>query len=599
MRVARLIVVGALVSGLSIVGAGPATPPPASAAKGPPGAKMLTPAALCPRGTLAYFQTAPLQTARESVDAFGSNALGMMYGMAAGGIDAFFASPTGQAVDLTRSLGIVVLPPAAPGQDPRPYFCVPETAPGALAKAVEAQKKAAAQTGEPLSGPPAGLMTSDIRSVDGGYALVGEKGTLTGFVSGGTAWPCALSGTAVLSVDLAAVQQAFKNEIDAGFASMQGRFQGVPVVQGGMDPARIGAFYVILLKSLMNQSSKIELAIDLSEKGSTIKTLLVPKRGTTVERFVMTQTPGVSKSALGALSAKDAWCMSEISCDFASCAKTLVSLTSRVMSALGTPMDPALKQSVGEILAAGAITATGTWRTTPGDAMEISNVYTCAQAGVASRGVDFFKRMTQGGVGGSVGKPKTVSAKCPVHCYEMTMGPTPGLPPEIAQMRQQMIETFYGKGALQTIAQSGSHVVQSMGPDSVKRVEEMVEKLASPAAGAPPAWYAKLMESIPSAAQGRGGLSLLGTLRFAGRMMQAMTGANPMAMLDKMALVDSGIGGYALSSKAGFEFGIVIPVETYGLSQQVMMPLAMAMQGGQGARGGYGGEEEGYPPQGE
>ncbi len=114
----------------------------------------------------------------------------------------------------------------------------------------------------------------------------------------------------------------------------------------------------------------------------------------------------------------------------------------------------------------------------------------------------------------------------------------------------------------------------------------MIPSRAAGQAGAPPAWYGKLAESLPAGAQARGGVSLLGLLKVAGAAMEAQGQMNPMAMIGKMALQDSGIGFYGQSNKTSLEFGLVIPAETFGLAQQLMMPLmGAAMQGGAGGMG--------------
>lgn len=543
------------------------------------GGKLTDPSTLYPKGTVATVRTAPVGTLQENIDAFGNACLGMVWMMAGGEVQGFFMSPIGQALDPERPVGVALLPPGRPGAEPRAYVYYPETAPGALAAAVKQAKADAAQTGMPVSGIGASLMTAELKSLPGGYAVAGLPGTLDAAAPGGAAWPVVSSGLVVLSADVAQIQQAFAQEIEMGFAQM------AKAASQGMAPGqeKMAVFLVELYRSLLRQSSRLEAALDLSEKGAALSFNLTPKKGSTIDKFVTAQTPGIPKSPLGAVAGKDAWAVAEYAWDASVCAKTFASLVSRAFAASGVALDPDTKRAQAEFFS-GASTSAVAYRSTPTALMECAGVVACATPAAAARLADIVRRFTTVPATPGVSyRPKIVTAKVPVQSYEMVFD-AKGIPPEQA-VALEMTRAFYGKGALLTLSQSGPEVAMGIGPESVRRVEEMVAARAAGQAGTPPAWYGKLAPALPGDAQTRAGFSLIGILRLAGRAMEAQGQPNPMAMVEKMALADSGIGVYGRSAKGTLSLGLVIPAETFGLAQQLMMPLMGAMMHAQPVEG--------------
>lgn len=578
MRIQRAVAV--LVSLALGMGALPADPAKGAAAGA--GGKLATPATLYPKGTLAVVQTAPVGKLQEDIDAFGNACLGMVWMMAGAQVQGFFMSPVGQALDPDRPIGVAILPPAQAGDEPRAYIYWPETTPGALAAAVKQAKADAGEMQMPVSGLDSALMTSELKTLEGGYVVAGEPGTLAGAAPGGAAWPIATSGMIVFSADVSAAQQVFQKEIEAGFAQMMdGMNQAMTAGNADQQGTKMAEFSMGFARSLLRQTSRFEAALDLSEKGLALKLNLTPKKGSTIERFVTAQVPGIAKSPLGSVAGKDAWCLSEISMDPAPCAKIFGSLWARYMIAAGVSLDSDMRRAQGEMFTGPSVAAFA-YRSTGNAILDMAGVTACANPAAAARWNEFFKLMpSMKGVGVSY-KPRTVSAKCPMQCYEMLLSAPAGATPE-QEMAVRMQEAMFGKGAQLAVAQSGSEVVMGMGSDSVRRVEETVAARASGQNGVTPAWYGRLTAALPAGAQARGGVSLLGILRVAGAVMEAQGQMNPMAMIGKMALQDSGIGVYGQSAKTSLELGIVIPAETFGLAQQLMMPLmGAAMQGGMG-----------------
>ncbi len=564
-----------------VLGAGALAADPA---KG--GGKLATPATLYPKGTLAVVQTAPVGKIQEDLDAFGNACLGMVWMMAGAQVQQFFMSPVGQALDPERPIGVAILPPAKPGDEPRAYIYWPEAAPGALAAAVKQEKTDMEQTGMPPSGPSTALLTAEMKALEGGYVVSGEPGTLGGAAPGGAAWPVASKGLLVFSADVASAQQVFAREIEQGFAEMMGGMtQAMAAGNAGQQDAKMAEFSMGIVKSLLRQTSRFEAALDLSDKGLGLKVNLAPKKGSTIEKFVTAQVPGVAKSPLGSVAGKDAWWLSEFSMDPTPCAKTFGSLWARYMIAAGVSLDPDLRRAQGEMFAGPSVAAYAQ-RAGGGAIFEMTGVTVCANAAAAARWNEFFKLMPSMKGSGVSYKPKTVSAKCPMQCFDMVLSAPAGATPE-QQMAVRMQEAMFGKGAQFAASQNGLEIVFAMGANGVGRVEEIVAARAAGQNGMTPAWYGRLLESLPAGAQGRGGVSLLGLLKVVGAAMEAQGQMNPMAMIGKMALQDSGIGFYGLSGKTSLEFGIAIPAETFGLAQQLMMPLmGAAMQGGMGGPGG-------------
>lgn len=558
-------------------------------------AKAADPSALCPQEAVVYAQTAPVGTLRESIDAFGNVAIGPFYMMAAMEIEGFFASAVGQAIDATRPIGFSLLPPAATGGEPRLLLFVPETDAGALAKGLAALKQgAAADMPQPVPGLAAALFDAEIRSVDGGYAVVGDAADVKAYTPGGKRWDLVLSGTLAASVDVDALRRAFGAEIRSGLQEMErgiGRGIAAGRAAGGADPAGILRVELDLARRLARQASRAEAALSLSEKGASLAFLAAPRPGSAAARFATAQGSGIGTSPLAHLAAKDAWCLVEGRWDASSCAKSIGNAVARLMEASGAPLDAPTRLAMEKMCAAPS-SAAYIYRTAPDALVAFSGVAAYPEARIADGMVGLTETLMSGGMQGvSLRAVPAPTPGSPFRFYEIAWEGPMGFPPQVQAAQVQMMEMMYGKKPTFAIGASGSHVVFAMGSDSHAQAEEVrarIEKRPAPAASAPGAWYAALTRLIPAEAQVRVGISFMGVLRVVGRTMAAQTGQNPLAVIEKMALPEGGIGSYVKSSPRGIEVGFVIPVETFGLAQQVIMPLMMGMQGGMGSPDGTG-----------
>lgn len=532
--------------------------------------------ALAPKETIAFLQTAPLGDVKDSLDAFGNAAVGMLYGQVSVMVDAFQGSDLGKAIDWKRPLGIAFLQPAEKGSEPRVVFYIPETAAGALQKAVQ-KALTGAGAGEGMEMMPvAGLLAGCSLQSKGGYVVCTEEGFKGNLAPGGKPWKATLKGTAVAIVDLDAIRQAFGTEIEAGIQQMEAGLGMMPVPQGGADPAKILKAELDLFRRLAEQSARTEVALDLSEARLALKTLLAPRAGTTFAKLVGAQQPGTGRATLAPLCGKGTCAAGELSWTLSG-GLDPARILAPILEASGMASDAATQARLRTICAEGGHQAFV--MSSEGEApVSVTSIVSCADAkkaqGVLDSQCGIFESIKQGGISY---KPVKGNAGEAVRAFEMVCK-ADGAPPEAAAL----LAAIYGKSPTCGLGASGDKVVCAFGGDGKARAARTIADLQKGAPGAVPGWYAKLTAGMPAGSQWRFGLGLLGLARFSGRTMEATAGMNPFAMLDKMALEESGLGVYGFSSKGGFEAGLVIPAESVALAQQLAAPLMMAGMGGGG-----------------